>query len=101
MFAASSTSSDAKFFTNSYKSYQENSKKYNQDGTIGFTKKLNTAIKNHTDLRALSDSCGGCDVVLPEFDEYLQDNLPVIDMYATKESIKKSLQSQGYAEIIL
>lgn len=70
--AASSTG----LFSTSYKAQQENSKKYYQDAVIEFTKKLNIALKKHTELRSLSDACGGCDVILPAFDEYLKANLP-------------------------
>jgi hypothetical protein len=76
VFGIASTSSDTRFFSNSYKSQQENSKKYYEDAVIDFTKKLNIAIKNHSDLKFLSDSCGGCDVVSSEFDDYLKSQLP-------------------------
>jgi hypothetical protein len=76
VFAVANTSPDSKFFSTSYKSQQENSKKYYEDAVIDFTKKLNIAIKNHSDLKFLSDSCGGCDVVSLEFDDYLKSQLP-------------------------
>ncbi len=78
-FALTPVSNDVNFFSTSYQSQQESSQKYYQDAIIDFTKKLNIAIKNHTDLKVLSQSCWGCDVIMWDFDTYLKDHLPQKD----------------------
>jgi len=98
-FAIVGTSSDGKIMTQAYKTHQDSRKKYHQDAIIDFSSKLNTAIKNHQDLKHLSQSCGGCDVILPEFDEYLKTNFPVLDDDA-KEKLRKKLQGQSYGNKI-
>ncbi len=99
MLAMTPTSSDMNFFSTSYKVQQESSKKYYQDAIIDFTKKLNIAIKNHTELKTLSGSCGGCDVVLTDFDIYLRDHLPQKDYGGVivqffNPSVSKNISSQ-------
>ncbi|MEI6710725.1 MAG: hypothetical protein WCK88_00130 [bacterium] len=99
VYAVNPPSSDANLFSTSYKAQQENSKKYYQDAVIDFTKKLNIAIKNDKELKALSQSCGGCDVILPTFDDYLKTHLPRKDYGTTiasffNSSVSRNISSQ-------
>lgn len=101
VFAMASTSPDSRHYTRSYESEQKNRTKYNQDAVIDFTKKFNTVLKKYPELKEFSDSCGGCDVVLPEFDEYLKNNLPILDTDDTTEKIIAKLRGKNYASVIL
>lgn len=76
VFAFWAVSSDANIFTTSYTATEQNNLTYGKEAISDFTKKLNIAIKNHKQLKELSESCGWCDVVLPWFDEYLKNNYP-------------------------
>ncbi len=76
VFGFTDTVSDMNIYTNSTQAYQQNQTVYIQDSVIDFTSKLNIAIKSHKQLKALSDACGWCDVILPGFDDYLKTHLP-------------------------
>lgn len=98
-YAVNPLSTDVNLFSASYKAQQENSKKYYQDAVIDFTKKLNIAIKKHNDLKSLSQSCGGCDVILPTFDDYLKTHLPrkdygIVIASFFNSSVSKNISSQ-------
>lgn len=74
--AFAGTNWDMNIFTTSTLATKQNSTTYGQHAVIDITRKLNIAIKNHKQLKVLSESCGWCDVIKSDFDEYVKAHLP-------------------------